>query len=85
VDDDGDGGSEPDDAFDCSNHYPSQMLKSAPLTIACPTGTCTTSVCCTLAPAPPSAQASSAGRSVPMAAAMLALAARYILLLGALE
>ena len=79
MDDDGDGGSEPDDAFDCSNHYPS------PLTIACPTGTCTTSVCCTLAPAPPSAQASSAGRSVPMAAAMLALAARYILLLGALE
>jgi hypothetical protein len=78
VDDDGDGDSEPDDAFDCSNHHPSQMLKSAPLTISCPTGTCTTSVCCTAAspPAPPPVTSGATGATL-MAATVAAVMVLY--------
>ena len=80
VDDDGDVDSEPDDAFDCSNHqhHPSQMLKSAPLTISCPTGTCTTSVCCTAAspPAPPPVTSGATGATL-MAATVAAVMVLY--------
>jgi hypothetical protein len=52
VDNDGDGGSEVDDAFPLSDCASGLELRSDPLTIGCPSGTCTSDDCCEAAPAP---------------------------------
>ena len=46
VDNDGDGGAEADDAFPVSDCGDGLVLKEAPLTIGCPSGTCNSNYCC---------------------------------------
>ncbi len=50
VDNDGDGGSEDEDAFPLSDCAAGMVLKSNPLTVGCPSGTCVSDDCCEVAP-----------------------------------
>jgi hypothetical protein len=70
VDNDGDGGVEDDDAFALSDCASGLVLKSAPLTIGCASGTCGSDDCCEAASTTTPAPTPSAG-SIAQAATMM--------------
>ena len=77
VDDDGDAGSEDDDAFALSDCAAGLVLKSDPLTVGCVSSTCTSDDCCEAPPPAPATStpaATSAGR-VAQAATMVVILA----------